>query len=234
MPRVPESEQPSTSSADEDREVAEPEAPEATKPTRKKHRKGKRRTSDSAPDSAARREVAARLASAARRSLLKRAGILVVTAGVLVGALLFVRARSRPKPPGEWDAGDVVDVEITLVSADAKNLACAASEAVAGRHCAFETTTKPWSAGASDDNTTLRPYTTTHRAAMLAAGLWSQPALEGKLPTGRFSVKCKYAIEGKLMNPSIRWASAGPWLDQTKGWTSGVVSGCQLITNAGG
>ncbi len=80
-----------------------------------------------------------------------------------------------------------------------------------------------------DDKKLLKPYTTTNGAELLAAGLWSEPALTANLPATRFSVKCKYMVEGKLKKPSIRWAQDRPWYDNGGEWYSGVVSGCTII-----
>jgi hypothetical protein len=156
---------------------------------------------------------------------------------VIVGGLgLLMWALSGGEGGGDgpvtpkWAVGTTVDVEITLVPTDSKDLACAGADEIGGRHCAFEAQTKAWSKGDnSDDKKLLKPYTTTDRIQFLAAGLWSDPALApGKLPATRFSVKCKYAVEGKMKKPSVRWASDGPWYDWGDGY-SGVVSSCALV-----
>ena len=197
-----------------------------------KRKKRKKRPADP-PQPAAPDPIEAK--AAARRTLLLRVGAVLAATAVLAAVLLFIQARRRPKAVTEWEAGDVVDVEITLVSSDARNLACAAKDQVGGRHCAFETSSKPWSAdsAAADDKTVLKPYTTTNRVSVTAAGLWSEPALQGKLPTARFSVKCKYKVEGKLKNPSIRWTPTGPWIEQDKDWPSGIVSECTILGDGG-
>jgi hypothetical protein len=156
---------------------------------------------------------------------------------VIVGGLgLLMWALSGGEGGGDgpvtpkWAVGTTVDVEITLVPTDSKDLACAAADELGGRHCAFESQAKAWSKGDnSDDKKLLKPYTTTDRIQFLAAGLWSDPALApGKLPATRFSVKCKYAVEGKMKKPSVRWASDGPWYDSNE-WYSGAVSSCALV-----
>lgn len=129
-----------------------------------------------------------------------------------------------------WKTGQQVDVELTLVKTDKDDLACASADEVSGKHCAFEAQNKKWSKGdATNDKATLRPYTTTNGAELLAAGLWSEPALSGTLPALRFSVKCKYTVEGKVKKPSIRWATDKPWFDNGGEWFSGYVSGCTLM-----
>jgi hypothetical protein len=153
----------------------------------------------------------------------------LVIAGLVGGGVYLLRHRGGS--PGKWGVGDEVDVEITVVAADSKNLACAAPEEVAGRHCANEGQTKPWSKGGdADDKKILKPYTTTDKVQLTAAGLWSEPAISGaKLPAARFSVKCKYKIEGNLKAPSIRWAATGPWSESPRDWYAGIVSGCTLV-----
>jgi hypothetical protein len=131
----------------------------------------------------------------------------------------------RPK----WKVGDTVDVEITLVKTDRQDLACASAEEVAGKHCTFEATAKPWSKGdVSDDKKILKPYTTTDRVQFTAAGLWSDPALTpDKLPGARFSVKCKYKVEGTLKDLGVRWNPTDQWYSN-KDWYAGSVSSCSL------
>lgn len=197
--------------------------PQAAAPRRRKKKK-KRAPVDpgGGPPAAGSTDRAA--ASSRRAKLLFAAvALLVVALAVLLGRYAARRNVARP-----WDVGDVVDVEITLVATDAKSLACASPNEVAGRHCAFEAATKPWSkGGAEDDKAILRPYTTTDGKSFAAAGMWTEPALDGKLPGGRFSVRCKLAIEGKLAKPSVRWG--GPWIDTQADWLAGVISRCSRV-----
>jgi len=140
-------------------------------------------------------------------------------------------AREAP-PPASWKEGEQVDVELTVLPEDKENLACASTLDVAGRHCGFENATTPWSkpseAGTDDDKHLLKPYATTGRERLLAAGLWSEPALAANLPPKRFSVKCKYTIEGRVKGPNIRWGKSGPWKQMGNDWFAGVLSGCTV------
>jgi hypothetical protein len=146
----------------------------------------------------------------------------------------------REAPPGEvakpkWTVGQTVDVEITVVKSDRQDLACASGEEVAGKHCAFDafdkapTPPKPWTkSDVSDDKKLLKPYTTTDRIEFAAAGLWSEPGLSpDKLPATRFSVKCKYKVDGHLKDVGIRWDQAKPWY-ANKDWYAGSVSDCKI------
>lgn len=173
--------------------------------------------------------------SAARRapppttaSLGKSITMFVVVVGVLaIGFALLGQERGGGGPRGPaWKVGQTVDIEITLVANDKRELSCASSEEVNGRHCAFEAPNKPWSKDPSqDDKKTFRPYTSTDNMQFVAAGLWSEPSLATSLPAARFSVKCKYTVEGKLNAPTFHWESG--WEGQPRGeMFAGVVSGC--------
>ena len=170
-------------------------------------------------------------------SLGKSLILFLIIIGGLAGAFAFFSsgptgtgAAANPK----WKDGQKVDVEITLVADDIKKLACWSPQELNGRHCAFEAPTKGWPTGDADDAKLLRPYTTTDGAQLLAAGVWSQPAMTaGKLPSARFAIKCGFTVEGKLKRPGIRWSSEGAWLDRTDDLYAGVVSDCKLINVAG-
>jgi hypothetical protein len=135
-------------------------------------------------------------------------------------------ARRTPK----WNEGQTVDVELTLVPSDSTDLACASATEIAGRKCEFESSKKRRD-GTIEDAQLLKPYTTTDGIELTAAGLWSQPALEkSKLPklNDRFSVKCKYKIEGKLKAPGIRWKRTNGFIENGTDWHAGVVSDCTM------
>jgi hypothetical protein len=164
-------------------------------------------------------------------SLGKSITLFVVVVGVLaVGFALLGQERGGGGTKGpSWKVGQTVDLEVTLVAGDKRELSCASSEEVAGRHCGFEAPSKPWSKDADqDDKKTFRPYTSTDNVQFVAAGLWSEPALAGTLPATRFSVKCKYAVEGKLKAPTFHWESG--WEGQPRGeMFAGLLTGCTLI-----
>jgi hypothetical protein len=153
----------------------------------------------------------------------------VIVAGLAAAfALLGQESSTGPAAP-KWKTGDTPELEITLIADDKKNLACAAPDEIEGKHCAFEAQAKPWSKGDStDDKKLLKPYTTVDHVQVLAAGLWTDPALTGTLPTTRFSVKCKFKVEGKVKTTSMRWAIDGGWND-VKDLYTGSISGCKLV-----
>jgi hypothetical protein len=153
----------------------------------------------------------------------------VIVIGLGVGFMVLGRETTQEQAKPKWSAGQTVDVEITLVRTDRQDLACAAADEVAGKHCAFEAANKPWSKGdAIDDRKVLKPYTTTEHIQFTAAGLWSDPAMAAdKLPATRFSVKCKYKVEGNIKNMSVRWEQTGQWFPNNE-WYAGTVSDCKI------
>jgi hypothetical protein len=58
--------------------------------------------------------------------------------------------------------------------------------------------------------------------------LWTDPGMSpDKLPATRFSVKCKFKVEGRLGNVGVRWEQTGQWYPQ-EGWYAGSLSNCTL------
>lgn len=163
-------------------------------------------------------------------SLGKSMILFVIIIGGLAGAFAYFGREPASAGTGvKWKIGDKSEVEITLVASDLKDLSCWSEEEVKERHCAFESPTKGWSKGDADEKKLLRPYTTTDRAQFLGAGLWSEPALTGKLPAARFAVKCNFTVEGKMKKPGIRWSAEGPWMDRTDDWFTGILTDCKLL-----
>jgi hypothetical protein len=131
------------------------------------------------------------------------------------------------KPVVKWRVGQLVELDITLVKEDATNLACSSAQDVAGKKCEWN--------GKADKNTgvtdatMLKPYTTTDGVNFVAAGVWTQPALDkSKLPNDRFSVHCKYKVEGMLKTPMVRWNPSAPWGEKKEDWYAGTVSDCKM------
>lgn len=168
------------------------------------------------------------------------AGIFAVLGVLGLGLYFLLRSPSTPqdakKPPPvaadkDWAVGKTVDVELTLLPNDKDNVACASPNAVNGKHCEWETQDKKWSKpdDPADPNKILKPYATTGSARLIASGMWNDTAFTSNLPTGRFRAQCKYAIEGKLGQPEIRWNPAGPWRSQRGEWWVGALSGCKVL-----
>jgi hypothetical protein len=136
--------------------------------------------------------------------------------------------------------GQDVDVAITLVSTDAKALACASSEEIKGRHCEYgsrsERWNKPSTTGRAPAADTLAPYKTTDDILLLIPALFSEPALVERLaidpPTFgtehiRFVANCKMRVDAKMKEVDVRWATQGQWYPN-RDVPVGIVSGCWL------
>lgn len=191
------------------------------KPTKKRKKKKK---SAASPDIA---RVAAPKTAPAPDKRRMYVGAAAVGVAAIAGLWIWTSLASAG---GAWKVGDMVDVEITLVGADAQNLACASTEQVGGSSCAFEQEDRPKAGGRPpSDPTLLMPYTTTDRRELLASGLWQQPALQGQLPQDRFSVRCKFKVEGHLPAVKVRWSTAGPWHEAKAPWPAGPVSECTRV-----
>ena len=207
---------------DDEEEEAKPAAKPVAKVTAAKSGAVKR----SAAPLAKARPVAARKSGSLGKSMILF--VLIVGGLAAAFALLGENSSSGPAAP-KWKTGDTADLELTVVPDDKKNLACSTSDEVAGAHCAFEDKAKAWSKGDNaDDKKLLKPYTTTDHIQVLASGLWTDPGMTGTLPAVRFSVKCKYKVEGKVKAAAIRWASDGPWYD-SKDLYTGSLSACKLV-----
>ena len=190
-----------------------------------------------APKPAARRAGRGPGASRAKNAAVPQGGgslgksvllFFVIVIGLGAGFAILGREQPAQVAKPKWKTGETVDVEITLVSTDRNDLACASTEEIGGKHCAFEAANKPHPKGATDDKTLLKPYTTTDQVNLAAAGLWSEPALApGKLPAARFSVKCKYKVEGTLKTLGVRWRDGEQFFPNTE-WYAGAVSDCKL------
>jgi len=162
-----------------------------------------------------------------------------VVAGLFVWAVYseFYYHREAPAQRALAEGQDV-DVAITLVSTDAKALACSSSEEIKGRHCEYQSRTERWnkpsSTGKPATADTLAPYKTTDDILLLVPGLFSEPALVERLaidpPTFgqehiRFVANCKLHVESKVKEVDVRWATQGQWYPQ-RDVPIGAVTGC--------
>ena len=162
-------------------------------------------------------------------------------AGLFVFALYSEVAFKRQAPaPRTFNVGQDVDVAITLVSTDAKALACAHPEELNGRHCEYASRTEKWNkpstTGRPPAADTLAPYKTTDDILLLLPALFSEPALRDRLAIDppnfnmehiRFVANCKLHIDGKLNEVDVRWAPNGQWQTQNNAFY-GPVTGCWL------
>jgi hypothetical protein len=137
-------------------------------------------------------------------------------------------ARSYAGAIEPWHRGGRNFVELTLVSQDRSNLACASDSTIAGLHCGFGAGGLPSSTGDADDLHVLRPYNTVNGQLFLGAGLWGSPALAGKLPTQRFTVWCDLEVAGALRSVALRWAPRGPFAPADKSLAVGELHDCAI------
>ena len=49
-----------------------------------------------------------------------------------------------------------------------------------------------------------------------------------KLPSTRFSVKCKYKVDGVAKKSAVRWNNDGPWYPRNDDLHTGALSSCKL------
>jgi hypothetical protein len=164
-----------------------------------------------------------------------------IVAGLFVWAVWSELFYQRGAPPQRGlTEGQDVDVAITLVSTDAKALACASSDEINGRHCEYSSRTERWSkpsaTGRSATADTLAPYKTTDDILLLVPALFSESALQQRLaidpPTFgqehiRFVANCKMHVDSKMKEVDVRWAPQGQWYPN-KDVPIGTVSGCWL------
>jgi hypothetical protein len=155
----------------------------------------------------------------------------------IVSEFTYRRAVVVPKP---LEIGQDADVSITLVSTDAKALACASKLDFQGMHCEFQSRTDRWNQPPSSNRppqlSILAPYKTTDDVTLLVPGLFNQPALLERLAIDppnfgqehlRFVANCKLHVESKVPEIDARWQPQGQWSPQKDVWI-GTVSGCWL------
>ena len=132
-------------------------------------------------------------------------------------------------------AGEVLDADITLVTADRKDLDCVASDEVEGYGCGYS---DEKTARKLDESKKLRPYMTLDRQMYLIPGLFLEPAIAARYKSEppdkprdqlrRFTAKCKVKIVGKLDAVRLRWSPGAPWTPKSDNVRVGTVSGCGI------
>jgi hypothetical protein len=148
----------------------------------------------------------------------------------------------RLAPPEEvrtdfskWKEGSETDVRVTVITADAKRLACAQAAVVDGAHCEFGSDHILWSHGPNepaDDNgpNIIQPYRTSpDNALILLIGLWAQPEVAMRLHRepadnvaakrlNRFDVTCRVKFLQKIDQVDLRWDVTGAWQTERNPW----------------
>jgi hypothetical protein len=138
-----------------------------------------------------------------------------------------------PKPVAAWKVGEEADVELTLITPDAKRLQCAHDATLEGVHCGYTANKRPYRRTPNaplDDNdeAIIQPYRTADtNSLVLVSGLWAQPELALRLHreppvTGdidknlRFVAYCRVRFVGELEKPSLRWDTNAKWGEEPK------------------
>ena len=119
-------------------------------------------------------------------------------------------------------------VELTLVASDQQALACAADVAVDALRCGHRADGSAAGPTAPDDATVLQPYYTVGGELLLGAGLWRSPALQGPLPTSRFTAACNFHCQGVTRAATIRFAPGAAFAGTGKLVPVGTLSDCVL------
>ena len=138
----------------------------------------------------------------------------VVVAAILIGVVVYMRM----KPPARAPAAGNGTADITLVTADRKDLDCMAPKDVSGFQCGYsdEHTERK-----VDEAHQLRPFLTLDRELYLIPGLFLEPAIEKRFneeppnkprdQLKRFTAKCKIEVVGEMPNVSLRWSPSATW-----------------------
>ena len=127
-----------------------------------------------------------------------------------------------------WHVGGSRMVELTLLRSDRQDLACASDVVVAGLHCGHRGDLREAGPRSSDDANVLQPYNTIQHELLLAAGLWTSPALRDPLPEGRFSAVCNFHMTGVMKSASIRFGASAPFGPIGKTVAVGNLTDCMI------
>jgi hypothetical protein len=171
-------------------------------------------------------------------------GRLLIGAGMLIGIAVIAWQGlnvaidrtlhpKAPKPVATWQVGTEADVEVTVITPDAKRLQCAHDNPVEDLHCGYTANKRPWRRTPNaplDDNDAhvIQPYRTADtNALVLVSGLWAQPEVALRLhrePPNvadvdknlRFVAYCRVRFIGELEKVSLRWDTNGKWAEEPK------------------
>ena len=139
----------------------------------------------------------------------------------------------EPKPAATWQVGTEADIELTLITADAKRLSCAHDNVVEDVHCGYTANKSRWRRTPNapfDDNDELviQPYRTADtNALVLVSGVWAQPELALRVhrePPNldnldknlRFVAYCKVRFVAEFEKVGTRWDTKSKWIEDPK------------------
>lgn len=161
---------------------------------------------------------------------------LVLSAFALAPILWFARGHVPV-------AGDEIDADLTLITADKPDLSCALEGAVGGHRCRY-----PWPPGHSSPHldannpiaaSPLQPFLTLNRTMYLIADLFAQPALAQRfareLPDGRpraayhrFTAKCRLRLLRQVAGASVQFGSTAAWQPMPPLWVVKPIT-CSVV-----
>jgi len=149
----------------------------------------------------------------------------IVLLAMAFGAVILAFGRGRA-----FTKTDVVEVQITLITADRGDLDCGLDQSIQGLSCGFRSdgaaVTPPPALEAR-----LAPYMTPDRRLLLVPGLFEQPALSERYdrerPTSRpkhrlkrFIAKCQMELLTKVPKVKVRFGKRNPWGDAGDAWVA--------------
>lgn len=149
----------------------------------------------------------------------------------LVGALLLLLfGRGSTRPLAEGAKRDRMNIVITVVPADADNLACRGSFRLEGTRCRFDNDTdRPVQIAAP-----LRPFMTLTRELRLLSGVFEDPIVAAWLARSRAAgsqeratLDCDVVPVGVASTAEIRWVAGAAWSPERDISAARVVS-CQV------
>ena len=143
----------------------------------------------------------------------KRQWLLVIAALALAPILFSVRGSAL-------GPGSVIEVPLSLVTADKQDLSCAFAAEVAGYRCGF---VRPFVPGPVDaGKPPLQPFVSLERQMFLIPGLFAEPNLSrryvAELPAGvprerlrRFTARCRLELLRGVAGAFVRFGPDAPW-----------------------
>ena len=127
-----------------------------------------------------------------------------------------------------WHLGQTKLIEITVVREDKGRLACASDVAIEDIHCGYHFDGKPFAQHTQDDSHVISPFNTVKNELFLGAGLWTSLAVNGPIPSERFTAACNYKIQGVLKSVGLRWQANSSFDPVKQSVTVGTLSNCVI------
>ncbi len=159
----------------------------------------------------------------------------MLVGAVVLGAAIWTGTRGTPP----YRPGAVVDMSITLVAADERDLACALPDPIGAAHCAYSEPDKPWREAAhhaESSESLLAPYQTTEGGAVILGDVFSQPdvarraARDGALARPaqkRFVADCTVRLVERRPSVAVRFGKNAAWGVFDQPWI-GIAETCRV------